>query len=154
MTLHFVDTSALIKRYVPEVGSDWISSLAGDSTIAISALAIVEVSSALSRRAMEGSLTIEQRDEAFALFNIHLPTYIVIRLGQDVIVEAATLLLKLPPDLPLRAADALQLASALRLARRARRGGVKLADMITADPRLAKAAKWAGLHVASPADHL
>ncbi|WP_445241306.1 type II toxin-antitoxin system VapC family toxin [Microcoleus vaginatus] len=43
---YFLDTSALVKRYVPEIGSEWILSItdpARDNDLAISQITWVEV---------------------------------------------------------------------------------------------------------------
>lgn len=53
MTAYFFDSSAIVKRYVPEVGSDWIRAIAdpaADNLLIISRLTWVEVLSALARR--------------------------------------------------------------------------------------------------------
>ena|SRR5262245_51112593 len=55
----YVDTSALVKRYVAEVGSAWVRRLLAHPAqyvIYTSALSQVEVISALQRRVREGSL--------------------------------------------------------------------------------------------------
>lgn len=61
MTVYFVDTSALIKRYIPEVGSGWVISWIepqAGNTIMISDLSTVEIVSGLSRRQREGNITV------------------------------------------------------------------------------------------------
>ena len=58
--VYFVDTSALVKRYVLEVGSDHIQAITNPTTgnfITISQLTWIEVLSAFSRRQREGSLS-------------------------------------------------------------------------------------------------
>ncbi len=57
---YFLDTSALVKRYVGEIGSNWIKSITDVATgnqIAIAKITWVEVLSALARRQREGSLS-------------------------------------------------------------------------------------------------
>lgn len=57
---YFLDSSALVKRYVPEKGSAWILAIAFPDTgnlIIISRITWVEVLSALARRQREGSLS-------------------------------------------------------------------------------------------------
>jgi hypothetical protein len=56
---YFLDSSALVKRYVPEMGSAWMQAIADAATgnlLIISRLTWVEVLSALARRQREGSL--------------------------------------------------------------------------------------------------
>jgi hypothetical protein len=60
VTLYFLDTSALIKRYVSEIGSVWVQSVIAPSSgniITISELAKVDVAATLARRRRDGSLT-------------------------------------------------------------------------------------------------
>jgi predicted nucleic acid-binding protein len=55
-----LDTSALVKRYVPEVGSAWVRRTLARPTIQVlstSAIAQPEVLSALQRKVREGRLT-------------------------------------------------------------------------------------------------
>jgi hypothetical protein len=52
VTIYFLDSSALVKRYVPEVGTTWIQTLAPDANnqLYIARITWVEVLSALARR--------------------------------------------------------------------------------------------------------
>ena len=57
---YFLDSSALVKRYIPEIGSAWLNAIASPSTgnlIIISRITWVEVLSALARRQREGSFS-------------------------------------------------------------------------------------------------
>ncbi len=61
MTVYFLDSSALVKRYVPEIGSAWIraiSDLNTGNSLIIARITWVEVRSAIARRQREGSLTV------------------------------------------------------------------------------------------------
>jgi hypothetical protein len=60
---YYLDASALVKRYVDEVGSDWLRATiapAQPPLLFTSRMAIVEVISAFARRAREGSLSSEE----------------------------------------------------------------------------------------------
>jgi predicted nucleic acid-binding protein len=61
MTVYFLDTSALVKRYHREPGSDAIAALFAeqDRRIIISELSIIEFGSALSKKVREGEITPE-----------------------------------------------------------------------------------------------
>ena len=62
MTLYFLDTSALVKRYVTELGSNWVMAQCqpkAGNTIVISQAALVEAVAAFCRKTREQS--IEQR---------------------------------------------------------------------------------------------
>ena len=54
----FFDSSALVKAYIAENGTDWVRAILNDPqhSISISALAEVEVTSALTRRSMRVTL--------------------------------------------------------------------------------------------------
>ena len=110
--IHFLDSSALVKRYVEEEGSAVIALLfRGRKMLAVSRLAELEVPLALARRAREGDLS-----ERVARAH-----------GEDVledlkamrVVEVRPRTLERARNLGwehgLRAYDALQLASASRL---------------------------------------
>src|SRR5581483_12201353 len=50
VALAYLDSSALAKRYLPEVGSAWVAHLCQQEPVAISLVAIPELTSALARR--------------------------------------------------------------------------------------------------------
>jgi predicted nucleic acid-binding protein len=56
---YFFDTSALVKRYAVEQGSDWVQSVAVDrgSDIYIASVTTVEVTSAVARKLRGGHLS-------------------------------------------------------------------------------------------------
>jgi uncharacterized protein len=112
LSLVFADTSALVKRYVPETGSTWVESWfapASGTIVAISELAILEILSALARRYREGSIPAA----VFAQLQIDVRfharwVYLVIPLEGTIIAAAGDLILRHP----LRSLDAIHLASA------------------------------------------
>jgi len=60
MASYFLDSSGLVKRYVAEVGTAWVSSLMDPATgnlLYVARVTGVEVVSALTRRARGGSLS-------------------------------------------------------------------------------------------------
>lgn len=143
----FFDTSALVKRYDPaEPGADRVRGLcrrAQGWTLLIARITPVEVASALNRKLREGRFDVARRDQLWQLFRGHWRDhYRTVALDEDIWSHAQRLLF----PYALRAYDAIQLASALRVA------GV-LADL-TADVRLctadraqAEAAAGEGLRV-------
>ena len=73
MPFYQCDASGLVKRYVDEVGSDWVRAivdLASANIISIADLTRAEVTSALARRAREGVITLDERDELIQTFRI------------------------------------------------------------------------------------
>ncbi len=115
MTAYFVDSSALVKRYVPETGSAWIRALSAQETgnsLFIARITWVEVLSALARREREGSLTLTDRTLIIQRFRSDLNNqYQVIELDAKLAETAGQLV----GQYPLRAYDAVQLASVLRI---------------------------------------
>ncbi|MGH7435515.1 MAG: type II toxin-antitoxin system VapC family toxin [Polyangiaceae bacterium] len=110
--IYFLDSSALVKRYVREAGSVTVAGLfRRRAKLAASGLAIVEVPAALFRRARAGDL-------AMGAAQAHAAD-VARDLDQMYVVEARKAVLDSAHDLverhPLRAYDAVQLASALRI---------------------------------------
>ena len=71
MAGYFVDSSALVKRYVNETGSVWLSGLispAAGNDIYIARITTVEVIVALTRRAHGGTITAADASAACLLF--------------------------------------------------------------------------------------
>lgn len=153
MALVYLDTSALAKRYVPEVGSAWVARLCQQEAAAISLIAIPELASALARRTRDGALSAQQRDTLFQAFLRDLRAFVVVEPNQAIAQQAAALLFMTPPSVRLRTLDALHVASARLAFARARRRGVATGSFITADRALLDAANWAGLPTLNPEDY-
>ncbi|MSQ14501.1 MAG: hypothetical protein EXR50_01370 [Dehalococcoidia bacterium] len=141
MPLHYVDTSALAKRYLLEPGTPWVNALLVSEPFAISHLAIVELGSVLARRTQEGAISPDTRDATFRTFLSDKERLVVIELSLEVVLEAATILL-----------DALHVASARLAFARARRQEMVTGAFVTADQQLVNAARWAGLTALIPED--
>jgi predicted nucleic acid-binding protein len=111
--IYFLDASALVKRYVHERGSDYIRGLVRRKRrLAASQLSLVEVTCAIWRRSRAGDLG---GGDAKRLIK-----QLATDLSELEVLEARTAVLLLATAVaerhPLRAYDAVQLASALRLA--------------------------------------
>jgi uncharacterized protein len=108
----FVDTSSLAKRYIREVGSAWVISWAEPSAgniIVLAHLTSVEMVSLLARRQREGTLSATSVNALQNDFLLHAEKeYLVYPQDNAVVARARSLLMKYP----LRALDAIQLASA------------------------------------------
>jgi len=71
MATYFLDTSAIIKRYIFEQGQAWILSLCNPAqghNLYISQVALVEVVAAICRRAHEQSISMAERDRLITVF--------------------------------------------------------------------------------------
>ncbi len=64
----YVDTSALVKLYIADVGSGWVRTAILPQGIVISALAIAEMGAVLTRRARDGTITPQQARLAWRRF--------------------------------------------------------------------------------------
>ena len=138
--IHFLDSSALVKRYVEEDGSAVIALLfRGRKRLTVSRLVEVEVPLAIARRARKGDLVMA---EALAQADRMLSD-----LGGLSVVELRKRTLERARELGwehgLRAYDALQLASASRLKEET---GMSL-TFWSADDELNAAARAEGLRV-------
>jgi len=136
MVVIYLDTSAVLKRTLPETESSrFVESLeravSDRATLVTSALTRVEASRALRRR--EPDL----RDGAVGAYRDALQSLAVAPIT-DVVVELAR---SMDPPL-LRSLDAIHLATAL---------AVGAGELWTYDDRLAEAATTAGIAVRSPA---
>lgn len=153
MTTYYLDTSALIKRYVDEVGSDWVratlSAQPPPSAVVVH-LVIVEVTSALTRRVREGTLIpteYTQVQNAFRSDCLH--EYEIVTAVGDVIDQANRLLEKYP----LRAYDAVHLATAAVTNQQLVANNLAPLTFISADDSLNDAASAEGLAVDNPNHH-
>ena len=149
---YFLDTSALVKRYVPELGSNWIQSItlpAAGNFLAISQITWVEVCSAFSRRQREGSLSGDEVDQLMGYFRTDFDNqYEVLEVDRTLIETAGALVMQNP----LRAYDSVQLASALRVQSTLVRFFVADTQLVfvSADKRLLDIAHSEGLAIDNP----
>lgn len=154
MSTFFLDTSALVKRYAPETGSAWITSIcepASGQTILIGEITLVEVAAALAAKArIAGGLTTSERDAAFgALLNDCRHRYLLV--GADRVT--LDLAIHLTQRHVLRAYDAVQLASGLVSNSDLVGQGMPPLVFISSDQDLRKAAQAEGLSTDDPNLH-
>lgn len=146
---YYADTSAIAKLYVSEAGSERM--LALDLTgLAVSALVLAEMASALARRRRDGSLPESDGRTIWERFRGDLAGWVVVDLAGSIVDRAAALLYDGSLG-ALRTLDALQLVSALEVQESARGSGLGPVTLLTADERLATAATTLGLPVENPA---
>jgi uncharacterized protein len=150
---YFLDSSALLKRYLSEIGTAWVQSLtakASGNILLISRITSVEILSAIARRQREGSLTSEQTQTLRTIFQQHFT-------DQYEIVELTPTLTTLAGELcarqSLRAYDAVQLASALSILPIIAQSPENFLTFLTADDRLLRAAQLEHLQVDNPNLH-
>jgi predicted nucleic acid-binding protein len=137
--LRYFDASALAKRYVLEPESASVRRLLASETPATSRLSEVEIASALARRCRDGSVSVDERDQALAQLRDDIGSMNVVELSPDIAALAASLLLRHP----LRASDAIQLASCLHVARQLE----TVPEFVVDDAGLGAAARNEGVRV-------
>jgi predicted nucleic acid-binding protein len=139
----YLDTSALVKRFVFEAGSGEVQSLlTGDDPVASATIAYAELYSAMTRRHREGVLTQLQYRLACKRFERDWLALVKVELGVEVLSSARSLIQRHG----LRAFDAIHLASALGLQAAAN----ERVTFVAADQRLVQAAAGEGLATVNP----
>ena len=137
----YFDASALAKRYVEEPESPVVRRLLGECLVCTSRLSEVEVASALVRRARDGSLSPAERDRALSTLSDDMRSFYVVELFPEIARVARGLLLRHP----LRASDAVQLASSTHV----RESAEEDVFFVAFDGRLNEAAIGEGLTLLS-----
>lgn len=151
MEAYFLDTSALVKRYIKEPGSSWLRSALKNRRkrpTYVAMLAEVEFVAAIARRQRGGDITAAKSAEIIRQFGQHWATqHTVIAWTESISREA----IGLAQRFALRANDAIQLASVLVVHRF--RGEVSLPAIIllSSDLELNDAARALGIVVQDPA---
>ncbi|WP_152054212.1 type II toxin-antitoxin system VapC family toxin [Tautonia marina] len=145
MAFYFLDTSALVKRYVQETGTAWLQSFcqpAAGHTLFLARITLAEMVAAITRRERGGSIA--PADAAMALADFQLDfarQYLPMEITAALIVQAA----QLARTHGLRGYDAVQLAAALEVHAR-----VPTLTLISADQELNAAATASGMSVDDP----
>lgn len=136
----YVDTSALMKRYVPEVNSDSFDAyFVAHAPLAISRLTLVELRSGLARKRRDGTLNAKQERAAMDEVRIDIQDGVLhIQPGADAHFIGAQHLIDKLGHLPLRTLDALHLAIA---------EAEQADELATADDVMRNAAQALGLPV-------
>ncbi len=108
----YLDSSAIIKRFVAEKGSDVVRRMIEqEGPIAIAKIAYAEIHSGLARKKREGLLSAAQHARVCRQVELDWKGYVRMELTDQVLSRARDLILRHP----LRGFDAIHLASALIL---------------------------------------
>lgn len=149
---YFVDSSALVKRYMPEHGTVWVRQLAAPQSgnhIFVAQITLVEAMSAIARKYHDGEISLALLQSYQRLITAHThQQYHAVQLTDAIVNHAATL----HHTHRLRAYDSVQLASALLLKQYAEQVG-RTVDFIASDNRLLQAAQAEGLATDNPNHH-
>ncbi len=129
----FFDSSAFVKRYIEEAGSQTVEALGLAATeLAVSIVCIPEVISALNRRVRERDLSHHQYETAKDNMFEDARDIVIVNLTPDVLSTCTTIL----EASPVRALDALHVACAIEW---------EAELFVSGDKRQISAAKKAGL---------
>lgn len=150
MKIAYFDTSALLKFYVNEVGSNWVQTLLSSSTkpiVFISNLTLVEARCAFARRLRDGTLSSATHAKLISAFIYDVTyNYQIINVISTIIESAC----QLADKHPLRAYDAVQLATALLLDKQLRQANKQPLNFISADNNLITIAQAEGVATENP----
>jgi predicted nucleic acid-binding protein len=158
MATYYFDSSGIVKYYISERGSQWVTGIIDAQTkegkrryhIAIAQIGIVEVAAAIAKRQRMGQISKRKQETTFGLFSKHhRERYTVLR-AEDITIELAT---ELTQHHPLRAYDAVQLATALLLNRRLLADKLSPLTFVSADDVLCQAALAEGLPAENPNEY-
>lgn len=150
--MYYLDSSAIVKIYIQEPGSDWIRTLRRRSQnveITICEISDAEVFAAFYRRYRSGELSTNILQNACNLFrNDFEKLYVRLPVTKTVIDTGMQLIQKHP----LRGYDSIQLATAISFLNELQKLDGELMNFISADDILNDAAQAEGLAVINPAD--
>ena len=151
-TVYF-DTSALVKRYIAKVGSDWIRALFDVQTpiVFTSRLTVIEGVCTFARRQREGMLSPRDHRQLLTIFDHDFAYRYNILDVETMVIDTAR---QMANRHPLRAYDAVQLATAWSLNQDLVNSGESPLTFICADDRLLAIAQAEGLHTDNPNHHL
>ncbi len=142
----YLDTSALVKLYVEEEGTEQVVQATKDAAndrIIVVDLAPLEARSAIRRREREGDISAADADRVLRQIENDCSMSFLMQPSTSAVMEEAA---RLIDHYPLRAYDALQLAGCL-VARDGMPGPV---TFVCADMRLCDAARHEGLEALNP----
>ena len=158
MPAYFFDSSAVVERYVAELGSDWTTSLikrlqsngTPPGEIYLASITLVEVSAAMARRQRGGTLSAADYASARAQFHRDISQrFILTELTADKVLRAMTA----AEQHCLRGYDAVQLAVAVALNSQRTAASLPPLIFVSADIELLDAAVAEGLPVDNPNLH-
>jgi len=131
----FLDSSALVKRFIEESGSDKVEKLCmASQEIVVSIISLPEIVSALNRRKREKTISSRQYTEIKERLILEFEDYLSCPFTPEIIESSIRILERFP----LRAMDAIHLASAT---------SIPIDLFISADVRQLNAAKQMRLKV-------
>ena len=154
MAIYFLDSGALVKRYISETGSNWVCNLFHPSLgnqFFIAAISGVEIVSAITRRAKNGSINFSEAIATRNQFKQDFQSeYQIIEISERIINSA----ISIAESYALRGYDAVQLASGRELNILCITNGLVGINFVSADNSLNTAASGEGLIIENPNNYL
>ena len=153
MAVYFCDTSAIVKRYINETGTAWLTgvtdSTAGNHVI-VAGITSVETVAAITRKQRGGGLSVADAAAAIASFQSEYANeFWIVAITPQVIATATSLAEKLA----LRGYDAVQLAATLITQAQRQARNLSSLVLLSADLELNRAAALEGLTTDDPNTH-
>ena len=145
----YLDSSALVKRYLAETGSVWVQARCNNlaQVIVTADLARVEIAAAFARKLREGAVTqAEYQRVRVQLVSDVSMRYQIVPVSFERVDEA----IELTARHKLRGYDAVHLACALHINRALLTSNLSPLVLVAADDVLLKAAQAEGLHTENP----
>jgi predicted nucleic acid-binding protein len=149
LALYYLETSALVKLYIREAGTEQLLQLVSrraNHRFAVLTITLVEFRSAIRKRERAGDIDKAVAADLANRFERHLETKFLRQVLNDSVLETAT---KLIDRYPLRAYDAIQLAGCLTLKEAS---GKDQPVFVCSDHQLLEAAACEGLTSLDPSE--
>jgi hypothetical protein len=146
MMIYYLDSSAWVKRYFEETGSDWVDGIfEGDHLLSCSTLGLIEVRATAARKRAAGAIDAADFTETKDWVQEEWGGFLWVGLAPEVVERS----LAVADAFALRGSDSVHLASALQLKDDLGLNAGEFA-LITSDLELKCAALKAGLAVVDP----
>lgn len=149
MTLFYLDTSALVKRYKTEEGTDIIDylydNLPKGHSLATSFLTVLEFASAIRRLLKGKRISQDEFETVMSTFSQELEPFLIRPLEDKIVAEALNKVIRHA----LKSADSIQLSTALELREMMKEAGENVV-FICDDVELLNAGRGENLEVISP----
>lgn len=149
MAIFYLDTSALVKRYKTEEGSEMVDNLYDNlpsgNSLAISFLTVLEFVSAIGRLLKGGIISDEEFRDTLSTFSQEVEPFLIRSVDDKIVADALTYVTKHG----LKPADSIQLATVIEL-REMMKGAGERVIFVCDDEELAKAGREENLEVINP----
>ncbi len=152
LRLYYLDTSALVKRYIAEPGSRWVQDLylQPDNLVITSLLTLAEAAAAFGRKWRLGDIDRVTYQQILDRLRSEFYRSHVVLTVDEAMVDLAV---ALTGQHPLRGYDALHLAAAMSMVRQMPMSYLVPVTFVSADQTLLAAAAAEGLAVEDPMAH-